>query len=144
MKTILVSFLLTLGFSAQANDYIEELKATPLEELAENYDVFFEGDQLWFGGHIVSILDVCMEDEETFRTVDKHKIYKALDEELIVVGEDYLTKSIYGQKAISKNDEVILVPFTYPTTWTINVVERPEQDRGDYLFSKEYTISPCN
>ena len=149
MKNVLGVLLLSVASIAQVNaasgnSYVDSLKAQSFSELRANYDVDFENDQTWFGGRIVSVLDTCMLDEETVRTLNKVTIEEYDGEEFEVVGYDYLTKSIHGTKAMVDGDDVIDVPYTMSTTREIKVVQMDDDFDGDLLFTRDFTIPSCN
>lgn len=149
MKTIFTAFIIAFSFSVNAGSgngggsYLDYLKGLSWEELDQNWDVDFEGDQIWFGGHMLSILDTCMADEETFRTVDKKVLEVQDGDDWRVVGEDYLYKSIYGKKAMVDGDDVIMVPVVHKTSRTIKVVDIEQEFFANYLFKKEFTVPAC-
>lgn len=120
-KMLLVLAMATSVFTAHAGSgsYVESLKAQSFSELRANYDVELENDQVWFGGTIVSILDTCMADAETVRTSEKLEIEEMDGDDFVVVGVDYLYKSIHGRRAMV------------------------DEDNGELYFKRDYSIPAC-
>jgi hypothetical protein len=146
MKNLFSILLLTAASFAQASStsYISDLKTQSFEELRANYDVELENDQVWFGGSIVSILDTCMLDVKTIRTISKRDIEEQDGDDFEVVAHGYLYKSIYSTRAVVDGDDVISEEYTINTTRNINIVTNDDDMDNDFLFSREYTIPTCN
>ncbi|MBC76906.1 MAG: hypothetical protein CME64_12910 [Halobacteriovoraceae bacterium] len=145
MKTFFGSMLLTLtfAFAGSGNGYIEGIKKMTLQELSQEEGIELDGDRLWFGLTQVSVVDVCMADEETFRTIEKRTI-EVLDEDYFeVVGYDYLYKSIYGTKTFVDGDGTIDVDVVYPTTFEIQVLTEDYEFGNEFLFERSYTVPAC-
>lgn len=142
-KLILLLAVVSMTFTAQASSYVDYLKGLSWSELRANWDVDFEGDQVWFGGRIVDIFDTCMINDTTIRTNSKVKIEEMDGDDFVVVGFDYLYKSIHTSRAVVDGDSVIDEPYTMSTTRTIRVVENDDDFQGDLLFRKEFTIPAC-
>ena len=64
-------------------------------------------------------------------------------DDFVVVGKDYLYKSIYGTKVVVDGDGTIDVPYTMSTTRTIRIVEMDDDFDGDVLFERDFTIPAC-
>jgi hypothetical protein len=145
MKNLLCVLLLSVASLAQAgNGYVNGLRAQSFEELRANYDVEIENDQVWFGGSIVSILDTCMSDSQTIRTVSKRDIEELDGDDFEVVGHDYLYKSIYSTRAVVDGDDVLTENYTMSTTRTLDIVSNDDDFMNEFYFSREYTIPACN
>lgn len=132
-----------LALNSNANTYIEGLKKLSWQELAQNYDVTFEGDQLFFGGHIISILNTCMHDETTLRTQKKIRIEEQDGDTFVYVGHDYLYRSIHSYRTMVDGDGTVDVPYTIQTRRLISVVENDDHFYRRLLFKKEFTVPNC-
>lgn len=142
MKSILTTLVLAASVNANAG-YIDDLKAQSWDELKANHDVTFEGDKIWFEGKQLSVLDVCMSDEETFRTVEEQVMEHQEYDDFVFDGMEYMYKSVKGTKTMVDYDGTIEVPVVYPTTLNIDVVELDDENYNEFLFSAEYTIPAC-
>lgn len=147
MKNLLLTLVLaTSALSANAfsnGSYVDSLKKQSFEELRQNWDVDFENDQVWFGGKIISILDTCMADETTIRTNSKVTIEEMDGDDFVVVGRDYLYKSIHTQRVVVDGDDTVWEDYTMNTTRSIRIVENDDDFEGDVLFERDYTIPAC-
>ncbi|MCO4755680.1 MAG: hypothetical protein KC478_14455 [Bacteriovoracaceae bacterium] len=149
MKNLITTLILSVSFSAIAgsgqNSYIQSLESLSLSELSKEVEgVELENDKIWFEGSQVSIVDVCMSDAETFRTIEKRDIEEYDGDDFEVVGYDYLYKSIYGTETYVDGDGTVDVAVTYPTTREIKVIQSDSEFGGEFLFSRTYTVPACN
>ena len=141
-KKALITASLCSAFSAFAtqNTYIETLKAMDFNELSEQYDIAFEGDQIFFNGNIVSMLNTCMAEPQTIRKKSKVIIEKLDDEDFIVTGHNYLYKSVNGLKDMVYGDSARYVNHTIETEKDIHIVTFDDDLGFDHLFTKRYKI----
>ena len=145
MKKLLSFSLIVLSLTmhTQASEYIDSLKNLTWGELQANYDVDFEGDQIMFGGNIVSRLDTCLSDDKTLRTISKREIQEYDGDDFYVVGYDYLYTSLSYYKTYSDGDGTIDVLKTHKINKLINVVQADDDFEGSFLFEKTHTLEAC-
>ena len=143
-KTLLVlSLLFISNLSLGSSNYIKTLKKMTFKELQQDYDIDFENNQIWFKGKMLSILDTCMQNNETIRTINKVKIEEYDGEDFYYVGRDYLYKSIYSQRVLVSGDDTEFVDYVINKTRIISVVENDDDFQGDVLFKRKFTIPNC-
>lgn len=145
MKTLfwLLFLLVSNTYGGSGIGYIQSLKEMSIQELRQEEDVELGGDKVWFGLRQVSVADICMCDEETFRTIKKHKIEELDGDYFEVVGYDYLYKSIYGSETYVDGDSTVDVDIVYPTTFEIQVLTEDYEFGSELLFSFSYTVPKC-
>jgi len=143
-KTLLTAAIFGV-FSATAteNTYLNTLKNMNFDELAAQYDITFEGDQIFFKGNVVSMINTCMADPKTIRTRSKVVIETLDDEDFMVTGHDYLYKSVNGLKAMVDGDSVKYINHTIATEKDIHIVTNDDDLDFDHLFTKRYKIEKC-
>ena len=129
--------------SAKSDSYIDSLKALSFSQLEQNWDVDFEGDQIWFGGSILSILNTCMVNPTTIRSKYKYDIEVMDGDDFEVVGNDYLYKSIYSSRAVVDGDDVIDEPYIINTSRKIDIVTNDDDFENEFLFSRVFTTPNC-
>lgn len=144
-KKALLTAAIFSAFSATAtqNTYLETLKKMNFDELAAQYDIAFEGDQIFFKGNVISMFNTCMADQNTIRTKSKVVIETLDDEDFVVTGHNYLYKSVNGLKAMVDGDSVKYINHTIATEKDINIVTNDDDLDFDHLFSKRYKIKKC-
>lgn len=142
MKLMMTIILFSLSQMTMAS-YVSELKKLNWEELRANWDVDFEGDQIWFDGKILSVLDTCMSSPTIIRSLDKVLIEEYDGDEFTPIGYEYLYKSIYSTRTMVDGDDTIDIPYTVKTKRNIKVVNWDEEFEGEFLFYKEFEIPSC-
>jgi len=138
-----VALLSTFTVSATQNSYLEALKDMDFDELAAQYDIAFEGDQIFFNGKVISMLNTCMADPSTLRTKNKIVIEQLDDEDFIITGHKYLYKPVNGLKAMVDGDSVKYVKHLIETEKDIHIVTFDDDLDFDHLFTKKYKIKKC-
>jgi len=144
-NTFIATATLVSAFSASAtqDSYLQSLKNMNFDQLAAQYDVAFEGDQIFFNGSIISMLNTCMADPATLRTKNKVVIEQLDDEDFVITGNDYLYKPVNGLKAMVDGDSVKYVQHTIETEKDIHIVTFDDDLDFDHLFTKRYKIEKC-
>lgn len=143
-KTLLTVLIFALSTSSFAESrYVSNLRKLSWAELKENYDVDFEGDQIMFGGHFLSILDTCMADATTIRTLEEIRIEEQDGDTFVFVGYEYLYRKINTTRTMVDGDGTIEVPYTIATRRLISVVENDSDFNGRLLFKKEFVVPNC-
>lgn len=143
LKSFIFISLISFSSNIFASRYVDGLKKLNWTQLQANYDVDFEGDQIMFGGHILSILNTCMFDDQTIRTKNLVRIEEQDGDTFVFVGYEYLYKSIYSTRTMVDGDGTIDVPYTIATTRMIRVVANDSDFNGRFLFNKAFTIPSC-
>jgi hypothetical protein len=139
----LTSIIIAKNVCAGTSSYIGQLKLQSFSELAANYDVDFENDQIWFGGKMMSVLDTCMATPTTIRTKTKHNIEILDEDDFEIIGHDYLYKSIYATRAVVDGDDVIDESYTINPTRRIDIVTNDDDFNNDFLFSRIFVTPNC-
>ncbi len=145
MKTVfyLTIFVISSTYGGAGVDYIKSLKEMTIQELRLEQGVELGGDKIWFGTQQLSEVNICMSDEETFRTIHKRQIEELDGDYFKVVGHDYLYKSIYGSETYVDGDSTIDVEVVYPTTFEIKVLTEDLEFGSELLFKFYYTVPAC-
>lgn len=142
-KALLAAIFSVFSATATQNTYLETLKNMNFDEIAAQYDIAFEGDQIFFKGNVISMLNTCMADPQTIRTKSKVVIETLDDEDFIITGHDYLYKSVNSLKAMVDGDSVKYINHTIATEKDIHIVTNDDDLDFDHLFSKKYKIKKC-
>lgn len=147
MATLTIALSLSTiaqNVSAESTSYIGQLKQQSFSQLALNYDIDFENDQIWFGGKMMSVLDTCMINPNTIRTKTKHVIELLGDhDDFEIMGHDYLYKSIYSTRAVVDGDDVIDESYTINPTRRIDIVTNDDDFDNEFLFSRIFVTPNC-
>ncbi|SFD33057.1 hypothetical protein [Pseudoalteromonas denitrificans] len=139
----LATFFTVFSAAAKQSSYITNLKNMNFDQLSAHNDIAFEGDQIWFKGTAVSMLNTCMSDSKTLRTNEKKTIEILDEEDLIITGFDYLYTPISTTKAIVNGDTVIYTKNQIKTQKDIYIVTNDDDMDSDFLFSKQFTVPYC-
>lgn len=144
LKILITVVTISLSINSFAESrYVSNLRKLSWAELQENYDVDFEGDQIMFGGHFLSILDTCMADATTIRTLEEIRIEEQDGDTFVFVGHEYLYRNIHTTRTLVDGDGTIEVPYTIATRRLISIVESDSDFNGRFLFKKEFVVPNC-
>jgi hypothetical protein len=143
-KKIISLFVFMICVSGVVNaGYVDDLKQKSWSELRADWDLDFEGDQIWFRGRVISIFDTCMVSNTIIRTKKRVIIEEYDGEDFYATGNDYLYRSLIGTRTIVEGDGTSSEEYTLNKTRKIRVVQNDDEFSGEILFYKEFTVPKC-